>query len=124
MEHGGGHHAGPTSWLLMPFLPDFLQNPEHIHVNAAIVVFLFITVIAIAANRLIKNRLEHHIIPSPKFGIVGVVDVMIEGLYGLVTGTLGAHGEKYFPFIASVFLFVLFGNLIGLLPHSAAATGS
>ena len=31
-------------------------------------------------------------------------------------------GEKYFPFISVIFTFVLFSNLIGLIPYSFTAT--
>lgn len=115
-------HSGPTSWLLkLPLLP---HDPATIHVNAAVVVFLFILVVSVLANRLITGRLQHHIIPSAKPGIVSLVDFIIEALHGMFTGTLGESGEKYFPFLAAIFLFILFGNLIGLLPHSAAPTSS
>jgi F-type H+-transporting ATPase subunit a len=29
---------------------------------------------------------------------------------------MGQHGAKWFPFVASVFFFILFGNLLGLVP--------
>lgn len=102
----------------------FLQDEKNIHINGAIVVFLFILALSLAANRLIKNKLEHHLVPSPRFSLVGFVDLLIEGLYGMITGVLGKTGDKYFPFIAAIFLFVLFSNLLGLLPHSAAPTAN
>lgn len=36
----------------------------------------------------------------------------------LVKDTVGAEGRPYFPFIFSVFMFVLLGNLLGMMPYS------
>ncbi len=39
-----------------------------------------------------------------------------------VKSTIGAGGKKYFPFVFSMFMFVLFGNLLGMLPYSFTFT--
>src|SRR5687767_326528 len=98
------HHAAATTWLQkLPLLP---HDDKYVHINGAVVVFLFFLVVSLIANRRIKNKMEQHLVPSPKFSLVGLVDVIIEGLYGMITGVIGPHGAKYFPFIASLFLFV------------------
>jgi ATP synthase subunit 6 len=40
----------------------------------------------------------------------------------LITDTIAADNDKYFPFIAMLFNFILFSNLIGLVPYSFTAT--
>lgn len=40
----------------------------------------------------------------------------------LITDTITADNDKYFPFIAMLFNFILFSNLIGLIPYSFTAT--
>ena len=40
----------------------------------------------------------------------------------LLKDTVGSEGRPYFPFIFSVFMFVLFGNLLGMLPYSFTFT--
>ena len=37
---------------------------------------------------------------------------------------LGHHGERYAPFILTLFFFILFANLLGLLPYGSTATGN
>ena len=37
---------------------------------------------------------------------------------------LGHHGERYVPFILCLFFFILFANLLGLLPFFSTATGN
>ena len=36
---------------------------------------------------------------------------------GLITGNAGTAGLKYFPFVFSIFFFILFGNLLGMVPY-------
>ena len=46
---------------------------------------------------------------------------LVESLMGFVRenvsdACLGEHGAEWFPFVATVFFFILFGNLLGLVP--------
>ena len=41
---------------------------------------------------------------------------------GIVLEVMGERGLKYFPFIATLFLYILVANLIGLIPGSYTAT--
>jgi F-type H+-transporting ATPase subunit a len=36
--------------------------------------------------------------------------------------TVGSEGKKYFPLIFTIFMFVLFGNLLGMIPYSFTFT--
>ena len=51
---------------------------------------------------------------------------MVEALYEvssqLLFDNINKDGEKYFPFISVIFIFVLFSNLIGLVPYSFTTT--
>nr|YP_009672647.1 ATP synthase F0 subunit 6 [Dictyopteris divaricata]QDB64132.1 ATP synthase F0 subunit 6 [Dictyopteris divaricata] len=52
--------------------------------------------------------------------------LILESLYetaaGLIWDSVGARGQKYFPFIFSIFLFVLLSNVSGLAPYSFTTT--
>lgn len=43
-------------------------------------------------------------------------------IHGLVKNNVGAEGLKYFSFIFSLFLFVAFGNVLGLFPYAFTFT--
>jgi F-type H+-transporting ATPase subunit a len=49
-----------------------------------------------------------------------------EMLYGIVAGmirdNIGDEGKKYFPIIFTLFMFVLFGNVLGMIPGSFTFT--
>jgi F-type H+-transporting ATPase subunit a len=40
----------------------------------------------------------------------------------LIRDTVGSEGARYFPFIFSLFMFILFGNLLGMMPYSFTFT--
>lgn len=42
----------------------------------------------------------------------------------IVKPNIGHHYEKYFPYLLTLFFFILFGNLLGLVPGSANLTGN
>ena len=45
-----------------------------------------------------------------------------EFVQGLVVNQIGEEGRRFFPFIFSLFMFVLFGNMLGLLPYAFTFT--
>ena len=51
-----------------------------------------------------------------------LAEVSYQGIMGMVTNTIGPEGRRFFPFIFTLFFFVLFGNLLGLLPYSFTYT--
>jgi len=40
----------------------------------------------------------------------------------MLTDTVGKEGRPYFPFVFSIFMFVLFGNMLGMLPYTFTYT--
>jgi F-type H+-transporting ATPase subunit a len=42
----------------------------------------------------------------------------------LAIPNIGHHGARYVPYLLSTFLFILFCNLLGLVPYGAATTGN
>ncbi len=51
-----------------------------------------------------------------------LVEMIYEFVVSLVYEQIGKKGEKYFPLIFTVFVFLLFTNLIGMIPYSFTAT--
>ncbi len=42
----------------------------------------------------------------------------------IILPTVGPHGERYVPYLLSLFFFILFANLLGLIPFGATPTGN
>lgn len=51
-----------------------------------------------------------------------LLETIYEAVSQLVFDNLNDEGEKYFPFISVIFTFILFNNLIGLVPYSFTIT--
>jgi F-type H+-transporting ATPase subunit a len=51
-----------------------------------------------------------------------VLELIYEGFHGFIGGILGDHNLKYVPFLATVFLFIFFNNIAGIIPGFASAT--
>lgn len=74
---------------------------------------LVVSLILITFSFAIKNNIK--IIPG-KFQ--SLVEMGVEGLLNLMESTLGSakKAEMYFPLIATIFLFIMCSNLLGLMP--------
>jgi len=51
-----------------------------------------------------------------------LVEMIYEFVISLVEEQIGTQGRKYFPLIFTTFVFLLFTNLIGMIPYSFTAT--
>jgi F-type H+-transporting ATPase subunit a len=61
----------------------------------------------------------------PPKGIGNGLEAMILYLrQEVIMPTVGPHGEKFVPYLLTVFFFILFANLLGLIPYGSTATGN
>ena len=51
-----------------------------------------------------------------------LIELMYEMIADLVRTNIGPEGRRYFPMIFTVFVIVLMGNLLGLIPYSFTYT--
>ncbi len=51
-----------------------------------------------------------------------VVELSYEFVANMVRDNVGSAGRPYFPFVFTLFIFILFGNLLGMLPYSFTFT--
>ncbi len=80
--------------------------------------FMVLTVISVSVFLVLGMR-HHSLVPGRWQSMAELSYVFIANL---VKDTVGAEGRPYFPFIFTVFMFVLFGNLFGMLPYGFAFT--
>jgi F-type H+-transporting ATPase subunit a len=67
-----------------------------------------------------------HLGMAPRAVVPGRLQAAAEMLYGFVhkmcIDQIGEEGKKFFPFIFTLFAFILFGNLFGLIPYQFTVT--
>jgi F-type H+-transporting ATPase subunit a len=57
------------------------------------------------------------LVPPRRMNLRNFFEVMTESVYGMVEGAMGErNARRFFPLVATLWCFVLFGNLIGLIP--------
>ena len=85
------------------------------HVSYAVLVALILLGLGWLAGRRIS------LVPK---GAQNVFELVVSGLEEFMVDVTGEEGRAFFPFIASVFLFILLCNLIGLIPGFYSATAN
>jgi F-type H+-transporting ATPase subunit a len=93
------------------------------HVVFLLLAAILCCVVLITAAR---SHVKHtSMIGRPKGGFATGIESMV--LYirqEVALPNLGDHGEKYVPFILTLFWFILFANILGLIPYGSTATGN
>ena len=81
-------------------------------------VFMVLTVIAVSIFLILGIR-RNEMIPGRWQSMAELLYIFIANL---LKDTVGTQGRPYFPFIFTVFMFVLVGNLFGMIPYSFTFT--
>ena len=76
-------------------------------VLAAATLFLTVTV---SKNRLVPSRGQ------------SMAEISYEFVANMINSTMGHEGLKFFPFVFTLFIFVLFSNFLGLIPWTFTVT--
>lgn len=76
---------------------------------------VIILLVAYAASRSIK------MVPT---GAQNLVEVLMEFFLDMVETSIGQMGRVFFPFVATLGIYILVGNLLGLVPGGNAPTSS
>jgi len=80
--------------------------------------FMLICAILITTLLLFGTR-EKKLIPS-KLQLIS--EILYEFIAKMISDTAGKKAKPYFPFIFSLFVFILFCNMVGMLPYSFTVT--
>ena len=129
-----GHMPEGEHWsLLLQLFPGVVQNVHHAieshptyiagetpgrvsHMFMALVVAL----IAIGAGIAVRRKLadpEAALIPDKRFSLSTFVEVIVEATLSLMEGVMGEKAaRRYFPLVGALAVFILFSNLLGMIP--------
>ena len=80
--------------------------------------FMVIAVL-LTMGLLVYGMRQRAIVPGR---LQSLAETSYEFVHELVTGQVGAEGKRFFPFVFALFMFVLFGNLLGMLPYAFTFT--
>jgi F-type H+-transporting ATPase subunit a len=91
----------------LPGIPD--------HVTYTWLVMVILAAVAFGASRNLQ------LVPR---GLQNFLEVVLEQFLGMIDDVMGHEGRRYLPLLATLGLFILTGNLIGLVPGLSGPTGN
>ncbi len=97
------------------------------HISWVIWSSLFAGLLLLASGMLVRARLAANdggVLPDEGFTLRNSLELVTEMLAGLAEENMGPHWRRYFPFIGTLFVFILFSNLLGLIPGIDGATSN
>lgn len=100
------------------FFEHYLPFANHDNLHIVTSVFLFVLLVAIARFVIYPRwrKTQDQVVPEKKFTLSTFFELVIEWLSGLCNDIIGPQGHKYLPFCGSIFFFIFFANLLGLVP--------
>ncbi|HHK73725.1 MAG TPA: F0F1 ATP synthase subunit A [Rhizobiales bacterium] len=115
--HGGGHSFDPMHQFVVKHLVSFdifgldasFTNASAFMVLAVVLISAF-TIASMSGRAIVPGRMQ------------SVAELSYEFVASMIRDTVGNEGQKYFPFIFSLFMFVLVSNMMGMIPYSFTVT--
>jgi F-type H+-transporting ATPase subunit a len=110
-------HSPLEQFTIKRLIPLHIGSVDVSYTNAALMMTIAVvltTVLLVGATRraaLVPGRFQ------------SIAELSYEFVAGMVRENVGAEGREYFPLVFSIFMFILFGNLLGLIPYSFDFTG-
>jgi F-type H+-transporting ATPase subunit a len=98
------------------FVPISLGGVD-ISVNKAVIMMW--VVVGLVALLMIMASSSRKLVPSK---LQNLAELVVEFIRSIILDTMGQQGMKFFPLIATLFLFILFCNLLGLIPGTYTVT--
>jgi F-type H+-transporting ATPase subunit a len=111
MEEGPLH-----SFELHDWIPISMGGLD-ISINKAVVMMW--VVVSLAAVLMVAAGSARKLVPGK---LQSIAEMMVDFIRSMILDTMGKDGMRFFPLIATLFLFILFCNLVGLVPGSYTVT--
>ena len=88
-----------------------------VSINKAVVMMWIVG--GLVAWLLVSAGRQRRLVPT-KLQSLG--ELLVDFIRGIIMDTMGQEGMRFFPLIATLFLFILFCNLLGLIPGTYTVT--
>lgn len=98
--------------------PLFGDGPVHWYTPTNVTLWMAIAVLSIFALFVLGTR-GRAVIPNR---VQSIAELTYGMVYKMVEDVVGHDGIKFFPYVMTLFLFILFANLLGLIPMSFTTT--
>jgi F-type H+-transporting ATPase subunit a len=100
---------------------------EHVGVpqvfQAAALVSILLVVVGVVVRRQIAAA-HGGVVPDEGVTVRNVVELVVDGLAGLARENMGEDWRRWFPLVGTIFVFILIGNLLNLIPGVGGPTAN
>ena len=103
-------HSPLEQFLIKPLLPIKIGNVDLSFTNSSLVMLIAVLLVALLMT---KGMGKRGLVPGR---LQSIAELSYEFVANLIRETVGTAGRKYFPLIFTLFMFVLFGNMLGMIP--------
>ncbi|HEX9792234.1 MAG TPA: F0F1 ATP synthase subunit A [Kiloniellales bacterium] len=109
-------HSPLAQFEIKPLLSLRLGDVDLSYTNSAL--FMTIALVLVSSFLMLATR-RSALVPGRWQSLA---EISYEFVSNMIRDNVGQEGRKYFPLIFSLFMFVLFGNLLGMIPYSFTYT--
>jgi len=116
MSSSGEKHSPLEQFEIIPIIDIKSGNIDLSFTNSSVSMILTVAIITLFITITVNTRA---IVPTR---LQLLSELSYNFIAQLLKDTIGSEGRRYFPFIFSIFMFVLIGNMVGMIPYSFTFT--
>ena len=116
MATSGEKHSPLEQFEIIPILDIKSGNIDLSFTNSSVAMVLTVAIITLFITISVNTRA---LIPSR---LQLLSELSYNFIAQLLKDTVGNDGRRYFPFVFTIFMFVLIGNMVGMIPYSFTFT--
>lgn len=109
-------HSPLEQFAIKPLVPIEIGGVDISFTNSALVMTI---TVALGTALLVLGMNRASVVPGRWQSLA---EMSYEFVANLIRDTIGSEGRRYFPIVFSLFMFILIGNMLGLLPYSFTFT--
>ena len=104
-------------FVIRPIIPIHIGTADLSFTNSALLMTL---AVALTMLLLVGPTRRGALVPTR---LQSLAELSYEFVANMVRDNMGTEGIEFFPLVFAIFMFVLFGNFLGLIPYSFSFTG-
>jgi F-type H+-transporting ATPase subunit a len=104
-------------FVIRPIIPIHIGTADLSFTNSALLMTL---AVALTMLLLVGPTRRGALVPTR---LQSIAELSYEFVANMVRDNMGTEGIEFFPLVLAIFMFVLFGNFLGLIPYSFSFTG-
>ena len=116
MAASGEKHSPLEQFEIIPFVHIKAGETDLSFTNSSLSMVITVAIITLFLTLSVNTRA---IVPSR---LQLISELMYNFISQLLSDTVGNNGRKYFPFVFTLFMFVLIGNMVGMIPYQFTFT--